>query len=62
MIKNCAERCKSPDIIPYCPGGKTVCMGRDDGSTGSWVAEEGSPDAVEVRATSLDEIIAPLAT
>ena len=32
-------------------------MGRDDGNTGSWVAEEGTPDAVEVPATSLDEII-----
>lgn len=42
------------------PGVKTVRMGRDDGNTGSWVAEGGTPDAAEVPATSLDEIILTL--
>lgn len=62
VIRNCAERYKSADIIPYCLGVKTVCMGWDDGCTGSGGAGEGTPDAAEVRATRLDEIIAQLAT
>ena len=39
------------------PGVKSVLMGRSDGGTGAWVAEEGTSGAVQVPATSLDEII-----
>ena len=40
-----------------CPGVRKVYMGRNDGNTGSWVAEEETPNAVEVPARCLDEII-----
>lgn len=43
-----------------CPGVRKVHMARNDGNTGSWVAEEGTRDGVDVPATSLDEIILTL--